>query len=87
MDTIETNKPNINNAFEKAKKTYGLTDRELDVLKEVFLGKNNTQIAESLFISESTVKTHIHNLLNKMGAESRVGALYKVFVNYFDDFK
>lgn len=82
IEIFEEDKADINIAFEKAKVEYGLTDREVAVLREVFSGKNNTQIGEALFISESTVKTHIHNFLNKMNAESRMEAVYKVFKDF-----
>lgn len=39
------------------------------------LGKTNQQIADELFISGGTVKNHIHNLLKKLGANSRVDAI------------
>ena len=38
-------------------------------------GKTNTQIAEDLFISESTVKAHIYNIFRKMNVKSRVEAV------------
>lgn len=84
IQIFEEDRADINVAFEKVKFEYGLTDRELAVLKEVFSGKNNTQIGESLFISESTVKTHIHNFLNKMNAESRLEAVHIVFKDFFE---
>ncbi|MGL5007211.1 MAG: response regulator [Plesiomonas sp.] len=52
----------------------GLTERELDVLKEVALGQSNKQIALQLHISEETVKVHIRNMLRKLNVRSRVAA-------------
>ena len=57
---------------------FHLTGRELEVLRQVYDGKTNTQIAEALFISERTAKAHVHNLLKKMDAKNRVDALCKV---------
>jgi LuxR family transcriptional regulator, maltose regulon positive regulatory protein len=52
-----------------------LSERELEVLGLVAAGKSNVEIASSLFVSLSTVKTHINNLYRKLGARSRTHAL------------
>ncbi|QRG65296.1 response regulator [Brevibacillus choshinensis] len=52
-----------------------LTDRELDVLQQIAYGYRNDQIAQNLFISEGTVKTHVHRILQKMGVEDRTQAV------------
>lgn len=51
-----------------------LTPRELEVLREVALGRNNTQIAERLDISEATVRSHIANLTSKLNLRDRAHA-------------
>ncbi len=51
-----------------------LTEREIEVLKEVATGKRNREIAETLFISEKTVKNHISNILAKLNANDRTEA-------------
>jgi DNA-binding NarL/FixJ family response regulator len=51
-----------------------LTLRELDVLKLIVSGKSNKEIGNLLSISEATVKTHINNLLSKMGVSDRTQA-------------
>jgi two-component system nitrate/nitrite response regulator NarP len=51
-----------------------LTEREKEILAEVALGLSNRQIADRLFISESTVKVHIKSLLKKLRVKSRVAA-------------
>lgn len=51
-----------------------LTERELDVLREVARGSSNKQIATNLHISEETVKVHIRNILRKLNIRSRVAA-------------
>jgi DNA-binding CsgD family transcriptional regulator/tetratricopeptide (TPR) repeat protein len=53
---------------------YGLTDREVQVLREVCDGHSNTQIARRLFISESTVGVHVTHILRKLKVPSRVAA-------------
>ncbi|MGG1513958.1 response regulator transcription factor [Paenibacillus oryzisoli] len=52
-----------------------LTPREKDILQEMAYGLRNDQIAAKLFISEGTVKTHVHHILQKLGAEDRTQAV------------
>ena len=49
-----------------------LTEREEEVLTEVARGKTNAEIGEDLFISQSTVKTHLASLMTKLQARNRV---------------
>ena len=49
----------------------GLTERELDVLRLIATGLTNQQIARELFVSVSTVKTHVNHLLAKTGCTGR----------------
>lgn len=46
-------------------KKSGLSPREIEVLTEKFLGAKNSEIAKKLYISKSTVKTHINNIFKK----------------------
>ncbi len=61
--------------MELLKEKYDLTKREIEILHEVYDGKSNVQIAEDLYISESTVKAHIYNIFRKMNVKSRVEAV------------
>ncbi|MEV7954098.1 response regulator [Streptomyces sp. NPDC087532] len=53
----------------------GLTDRELDILAQLSQGLGNRDIARALFISEATVKTHLGRIYDKLGVDTRAGAV------------
>ena len=55
----------------------GISKREYEVLEQVAAGLSNQEIAAKLFISESTVKTHVSNLLLKLDAKRRTQAVTK----------
>ena len=54
--------------------SYGLTERELDVLELMVEGLTNPQIAEKLVVSKATAKAHVHSILQKLCASSRTQA-------------
>ena len=60
--------------YEQIKKV-GLTQREHDVLVKMAEGLSNQEIAQQLFLSESTVKTHVSNILFKLDAKRRTQAI------------
>jgi DNA-binding NarL/FixJ family response regulator len=60
--------------YEQIKKV-GLTQREHDVLVKMADGLSNQEIAQQLFLSESTVKTHVSNILFKLEAKRRTQAI------------
>jgi DNA-binding NarL/FixJ family response regulator len=51
------------------------TPRETDVLILLAMGKSNKAIAETLYISDSTVKAHLTNIYKKLGVENRIEAV------------
>ena len=57
---------------------YGLTAREQEILSCIDAGKNDSEIAEQFFISKSTVRFHISNLMKKTGCTSRVEVVRKL---------
>ena len=52
-----------------------ITTRELEVLKHVSAGYSNDDIARKMFVSVSTVKTHLGNLFHKLGVHNRTAAV------------
>jgi len=56
-------------------KNFKLTIREQEILKALSLGLSNKDIAEKLFISESTVKTHVNRVFKKLGVKNRASAI------------
>lgn len=58
----------VNHVADLVKK---LSQREKDILVELKSGASNVEIAQSLFISENTVKHHIHSILEKLGVDNR----------------
>jgi two-component system, NarL family, response regulator LiaR len=59
-----------------------LTERELEVLTLMVEGLNNTQIAGRLTVSPSTIKSHVSNILSKMGVSSRTEAVTLALRNH-----
>lgn len=54
-----------------------LTEREIEVLQLVVMGKSNTEIAKELIVSVHTAKAHVCSILQKMSVEDRVQAAVK----------
>ncbi len=72
-----TGKVRINAAepeYSQLIEAYPLTERELEVLQLIVEGCSNAEIAEKLFITVGTVKTHVRNILNKLCADDRTQA-------------
>lgn len=62
---------------EKELKKFAISKREYEVLKAMGKGSSNKEIADSLFISESTVKTHVSNILLKLNSKRRTQAIQR----------
>ncbi|WP_411766369.1 response regulator transcription factor [Winogradskyella sp. A3E31] len=72
-------KPNtpIEEISHKRIKELDISNREYEVLQKIAEGLSNKEIAQSLFLSESTIKTHVSNLLVKLDAKRRTQAVKK----------
>jgi DNA-binding CsgD family transcriptional regulator len=61
---------------------FKFTKREADIIDGVIQGKNNTQLAAALNVSENTVKTHIRSIYRKVGANNRTELTFILMSNH-----
>jgi len=66
---------NLEERIDEIRDRYHLTPREREFVELIYRGKSNKEIADMLFLSESTVKTHIYNIFRKMEVKSRVSVI------------
>jgi ATP/maltotriose-dependent transcriptional regulator MalT len=66
--------PDLARLLAPAEATYGLSERELEVLRLVASGKSNRDVAPALVISEHTVARHLQNIYAKLNVSSRGAA-------------
>ncbi|WP_323704453.1 response regulator transcription factor [Mammaliicoccus sp. Dog046] len=64
----------ISESTQKPHRENKLSKRELEVLSEMVKGNTNKEIAETLFVSEKTIKTHVSHILNKLKVSDRTQA-------------
>ncbi|PRY87629.1 response regulator transcription factor [Mongoliibacter ruber] len=55
-----------------------LTEREMDVIEQLELGLSNQEIANQLFVSENTIKTHLKNIFIKTEAQNRTDLIHRL---------
>jgi DNA-binding CsgD family transcriptional regulator len=70
---VPTGEPFIRD--EKKREDLGITRRELEILELIAQGMSNREIAEKLYVSENTVKTHSSRVFDKLGARRRTQAV------------
>ncbi|MBM3742733.1 MAG: response regulator transcription factor [Actinobacteria bacterium] len=63
------------NAISLKNQSVGLTARELEILEILPTGDTVTQMAQHLFVTESTIKTHLADIYRKLGETNRVQAI------------
>jgi len=74
-ELLEDTNPGI--VYRKPLNTFGLTNREIEILQALASGLSNFAISEKLFLSEKTVKTHTHHIFKKMQVKTRTQAVIK----------
>ena len=67
----------IAGAMDRTRNTFGLSQRELQILSQLHKGAPLKEFANSLFITESTLKTHLSSIYRKMDVKNRVQAIEK----------
>lgn len=72
-DEITTKLPDLMNPPKKERdfKRYNITDKEMEIIRQVAKGLNNKEIAEALFLSEGTVRNYLSTILEKLGLRDR----------------
>ncbi|WP_413776002.1 response regulator transcription factor [Salinicoccus halitifaciens] len=81
LDSAQGDAQDIKSAV---KAMENLSPREQEVLLLISEGKNNQEIAETLYISTHTVKNHITKIFNKLDVSDRVNAISKVYRNIYN---
>lgn len=74
-ELLDDTNPEI--VYRKPLNTFGLTNREIEILQALASGLSNFAISEKLFLSEKTVKTHAHHIFRKMEVKTRTQAVMK----------
>lgn len=67
----------IAGAMKRTRQSFGLSQRELQILSQLHKGAPLKEFADSLFITESTLKTHLSSIYRKMDVKNRVQAIEK----------
>ncbi|MBD0778060.1 tetratricopeptide repeat protein [Maribacter sp. ANRC-HE7] len=75
---VKTKKDEVENEWISNMDQFDLSKREIDVLQLISKGYNNDEIAEKLFVSKNTIKTHIQHIYTKLDVKNRVQAMKKV---------
>jgi DNA-binding CsgD family transcriptional regulator len=65
--------------FDKLKPQYGLTNRQLEIVKPLMSGASNKELANRLCVSEDTIKGHLKHIMSQMGVSSRTELLSLLF--------
>ena len=71
-DTTDEKKTQIANYIIIRVKDFGITKREQEIIVALLHGKSNKELAETLFVSEKTIETHLANIYRKVGVKNRL---------------
>lgn len=77
MVTLEEDDPGSRISRARLKERFGLTRREIEIVSYISRGFTNLEIADTLFISEGTVKNHLKHIFAKTGATNRTRMIHK----------
>jgi|GEM_PF-3334379 len=72
---LRNNEKPIDKILDRMVNTYSFSKREKEIVEQVYYGLSNEEIAQKLYLSINTVKTHIENVYKKMGINKRVSLL------------
>jgi len=75
---IKDQSPKLNKDFTEKINKLNISKREIEVLTLIFNGYNNDEIAQKLFVSKNTIKTHIKHIYSKLDVKNRMQAITKV---------
>lgn len=78
MSKIDELIPYVTLDMKTLENDFNLSKREIEILENLFNGLKNTEIAEKLFITEITVKTHLQHIFEKTGVNSRTTLIRKI---------
>jgi DNA-binding CsgD family transcriptional regulator len=65
--------------FDTLKPQFGLTNRQLEIMKPLMTGASNKELANKLCVSEDTIKGHLKHIMSQMGVSSRTELLSMIF--------
>ena len=80
--SIEQKQPSTEIRQDQLEKIYRLSGRECEILRHVFHGLRNAEIAEKVFLSEITVKKHIQSIFKKLEVRNRTSAVQKILADH-----
>ena len=65
--------------LDRLKKLFQLTERQMMIVKLLFFGLSNKEIADRLFVCEDTIKSHMKHVMRQLGVNSRTEILSMMF--------
>jgi len=77
-DKVNNKTASLNKEFTNNFSDFGLSKREIEVLTHITAGLSNAEIAEKIFVSNNTIKTHIKNIYSKLDVKNRIQAIKKI---------